>query len=119
MLDYTNTWLSEIDSAYAHEDFGQTWCLIKKFSQTLLRKNYLPRLEDVRAKKDFSLLNEFIQGPLYQILIVYLQRTAPIAPFLAEYAYSKLIDQINPIGFSQSSIFLLDWLTQIPQINQD
>ena len=119
MLDYTNTWLSEIDSAYAHEDFGQTWCLIKKFSQTLLRKNYLPRLEDVRVKKDFSLLNEFIQGPLYQILIVYLQRTAPIAPFLAEYAYSKLIDQINPIGFSQSSIFLLDWLTQIPQINQD
>ena len=116
MLNHTNTWLSEIDSAYVHKDFGQIWCLVKEFSQTLLRENYLPQLEDFRIKKDFFLINGFIQSSLYQILIVYLQRIAPIAPFLAEHVYLKLIDQINPIESSQSSIFLLDWL---PQIYQD
>ncbi|MAG84990.1 hypothetical protein CMK10_12600, partial [Candidatus Poribacteria bacterium] len=115
VLEHTNTWLSEIDSAYVRKDFGLVWCLIKEFSQMHLRENYLPQLEDFVAKNNSFLVSGFTRSLHYQILIVYLQRIAPITPFLSEYIYTKLIDQINPIEAPQLSIFLLDWVSQIPK----
>ena len=115
VLERTNTWLSEIDSAYARKDFGLVWCLVKEFSQMYLREDYLPQLEDLITKNDSSLVSGFTRSLHYQILIAYLQRIAPITPFLTEYTYTKLIDQINPIEAPQLSIFLLDWVSQIPE----
>ena len=115
VLERTNTWLSEIDSAYVRKDFGLVWCLVKEFSQMYLRENYLPQLEDLITKNDSSLVSGFTRSLHYQILIAYLQRIAPITPFLTEYTYTKLIDQINPIEAPQLSIFLLDWVSQIPE----
>ena len=115
VLEHTNTWLSEIDFAYVRKDFGLVWCLIKEFSQMHLRENYLPQVEDFIAKNNSFLVSGFTRSLHYQILIVYLQRIAPITPFLSEYIYAKLIDQINPIEAPQLSIFLLDWVSQIPK----
>ena len=80
-----------------------------------LRENYLPQLEDLITKNNASLVSGFTRSLHYQILITYLQRIAPITPFLTEYTYTKLIDQINPIEAPQLSIFLLDWVSQIPE----
>ncbi len=113
-LAHTNTMLSEIDCAYKRQDFGRSWYLLKEFSQTFLRKNYLPQLEDLITTKKSLPVNESTRNVLYHMLIVYLQRIAPIMPFLAEYTYAVLSDQINPTGDTQSSIFLLDWVSQIP-----
>ena len=114
-LERTNTWLSEIDFAYVRKDFGLVWCLVKEFSQMYLRENYLAQLEDLIAKNNSSLVSGFTRSLHYQILIAYLQRIAPITPFLTEYTYTKLIDQINPIEAPQLSIFLLDWVSRIPE----
>ena len=113
VLAYTNTWLSEIDCAYKRKDFGKAWHLVKEFSQRSLRENYLPQLENLIAKSNSSYVNKSTQNVLYQMLIVYLQRLAPITPFLAEHTYVELIEQINPIEDTQLSIFLLDWMSQI------
>ena len=115
VLERTNTWLSEIDFAYVRKDFGLVWCLVKEFSQMYLRENYLAQLEDLIAKNNSSLVSGFTRSLHYQILIAYLQRIAPITPFLTEYTYTKLIDQINPIEAPQLSIFLLDWVSRIPE----
>ena len=113
-LAHTNTMLSEIDCAYKRQDFGRSWYLLKEFSQTFLRKNYPPQLEDLITTKKSLPVNKSTRNVLYHMLIVYLQRIAPIMPFLAEYTYAVLSDQINPTGDTQSSIFLLDWVSQIP-----